>query len=274
MINIQTLLKTAIKASVKAGEKILYIYNSNEFEIQIKSDNSPLTIADSEANKIITTLLEETNLPVMTEENKITPYDIRCNWEYYWLVDPLDGTKEFIKKNGEFTVNIALIYKNQPILGVIYVPVTDELYFSTEAIGAYKTDNVKRRFTNINLNELINISTKLPLTNKGRNYTIIGSRSHANAKSDKFLNDLKSKYGEIDIVSKGSSLKFCIMAEGLADFYPRFHPTNEWDTAAGHAIAVAAGCVVANANGSPLEYNKPDLLNPWFIVKSNLYYPY
>jgi len=271
MINLHNLLETAIKASIIAGEKILSVYNSNFYDVKFKSDNSPLTIADSEANKIITRLLKKTNLPILTEENKITPYEIRQHWEYYWLVDPLDGTKEFIKKNGEFTVNIALINKNIPVIGVIYVPVTDVLYFSTIASGAYKINDAKKYNNSANqIDELINNSTKLPINAKDRKFTIIGSRSHANINTSEFMSKLKEKYGDIEIISKGSSLKFCMMAEGLADFYPRYAPTMEWDTAAGQAIASAAGCAVTKIDGvTPLEYNKTDLLNPWFIVKSS-----
>jgi 3'(2'), 5'-bisphosphate nucleotidase len=272
MINLQNLLKIAIHASVIAGEKILSIYNSDIYDVKIKSDNSPITLADSEANKIITDLLEKTKLPVLTEENKIIPFSIRQKWEYYWLVDPLDGTKEFIKKNGEFTVNIALIKRNSPVLGVIYVPVTGNLYFSTLPTGSFKITNANSFYNKneIQLDEIISKAVKLPIYHKGGKFRIIGSRSHRNSDTDEIINKLKEKFGDIEIISSGSSIKFCLMAEGSADCYPRYAPTMEWDTAAGHAIAAAAGCSVTKIDGiSPLEYNKENLLNPWFIVKSS-----
>jgi 3'(2'), 5'-bisphosphate nucleotidase len=271
MNSFENLLIAAINASIIAGEKILSIYNSDIYNIKIKQDNSPITLADSEANNIIVSILEKTGLPIITEENKIISFEIRKNWEYYWLVDPLDGTKEFIKKNGEFTVNIALINKNEPLLGVIYVPVSDVLYFSEAKGKSYKLKNalkinneIKNDFDNILKN-----STQLPLNKLGKKFTIIGSRSHTHFMLEKIISQFKEKFGDIDIMTKGSSLKFCMMAEGIADYYPRYSPTMEWDTAAGHAIAAAAGCTITILDGfTPLKYNKFDLLNPGFMVKS------
>lgn len=180
-------------------------------------------------------------------------------------MDPLDGTKEFIKRNGEFTVNIALIKNGNPILGVIYVPVTKDLYFSDNNNGAFKAVNAD---SETGLNLLKQFSIKLPFFSETETYTVVGSRSHMNLETEKFIETLKAKHGEIDFMSKGSSLKICMVAEGIANIYPRFAPTMEWDTAAGHAIALGSGCTVTQTDEKThVVYNKEDLLNPWFIIK-------
>lgn len=261
-------LLNAIKAALNAGREILEIYNQNDFEIKIKSDNSPLTIADKKAHKIITEGLLKTNIKMLSEEGKNIPFEERYEWEQYWLVDPLDGTKEFIKRNGEFTVNIALIKGNTPVLGVIYVPVTKDLYFSEESLGAYKAINIDYETDTSDLNKIVSFSFKLPFIEENEIFTVVGSRSHMNEDTENFILKLKKEHGEIDFISKGSSLKICMVAEGIANIYPRFAPTMEWDTAAGHAIALGAGCTVTQPDeSSPVIYNKEDLLNPWFIVK-------
>ncbi len=263
-----TNITIAINAALSAGKEILNVYNTDDFEIKLKSDDSPLTLADQKAHKIIVEHLSKTNIPILSEEGKNIPYKERSNWDLYWLVDPLDGTKEFIKRNDEFTVNIALIKKDTPVLGVIYVPVTKDLYFSEKGIGAYKAINVDFNSNVSDINSIIQISFKLPLLLETDNFTVVGSRSHMNEETEKFISKLKDIYGNIDFISKGSSLKICMVAEGIANIYPRFAPTMEWDTAAGHAIALGAGCKVTQADEkTPLIYNKTDLLNPWFIVK-------
>jgi len=255
----------AIRAAIFAGKEILEIYKSEDFEIKLKSDDSPLTIADQNAHDIIVDILSKTNFPILSEEGKDIPYDERQKWDCYWLVDPLDGTKEFIKQNGEFTVNIALIKENTPVLGVIYVPVTKDLYFSDEGIGAFKAINVD---SETDLNNLIQFSFKLPFFTETEKYTVVGSRSHMNKETEEFIDDLKIQHGELEFISKGSSLKICMVAEGIANIYPRFALTMEWDTAAGHAIAIGAGCSVTLVDeNTPVVYNKEDLLNPWFIIK-------
>ena len=257
----------AIKAALGAGIKILEVYNSDNFEIEIKNDDSPLTIADKKANDFIIDLLLETNLPILSEEGKEIPYDERKSWNYFWLVDPLDGTKEFIKRNGEFTVNIALIEKNKPVAGVIFVPVLRQLYVGINNIGAFLYENV-----NINDNytfESLKISgIKLPFKKNENEITIVGSRTHMNLETEKFISELKHRYNKVNIMPIGSSLKICMVAEGKADIYPRFGPTMEWDTAAGHAIAIASGTVFTKHDGSEMIYNKSNLLNPWFVVKA------
>lgn len=264
---INHLLATAIKAALQAGKVIIEVYNSDDFQVKQKSDNTPLTLADRNAHNEIVKLLEKTNFPVLSEEGKNIPYNKRKKWKYFWLVDPLDGTKEFIKQNGEFTVNIAFIYQQKPIMGVIYVPVLEELYIASDSLGAYKIDEItKDDFT---LNDLINKGKKLPIRDLKDKFTIIGSRSHKSKETDDFINDFKTKYDDVEIITCGSSIKLCMIAEGKADIYPRFAPTMEWDTAAGHAIVLAAGGSVTKQDGvTLLEYNKEDLLNPWFIVKA------
>ena len=259
------LLKYAIKASLLAGKEILSVYNSNDFEIQIKSDNSPLTLADQNAHKKIVEILNETNIPLLSEEGKHIPYDERKNWDQYWLIDPLDGTKEFIKRNGEFTVNIALIKDQKPVMGVIYVPVTKDLYFGNLEKGSFKVVNADFES---NMDTLKQLSFQLPFPMENDTYTVVGSRSHMNEDTEMFISKLKEQHGELDFMSRGSSLKICMVAEGIANIYPRYAPTMEWDTAAGHAIAIASGCTVTQTDEkTPVIYNKENLKNPWFIIK-------
>ena len=260
----KNLINKAIKASILAGNEILDVYSTADFQVEIKSDNSPLTIADKRSHNKIMEVLDDNIIPIMSEEGAIADYNERKNWDLYWCIDPLDGTKEFIKRNGEFTVNIALMKKNKPVGGVIYVPVTKELYFSESTIGAYKIDSI----TEVKgIEDLINMANKLPLQNNRENFTIVASRSHLSKETQDFIDKMQKRFGNVETISKGSSLKLCMVAEGNADIYPRFAPTMEWDTAAGTAIALGAGFKVTKADGiTPLDYNKDDLLNPWFIV--------
>ena len=243
------------------------IYNNplSNFSVEKKADNSPLTIADKASHKIIEKHLAKTNFPVLSEEGKPVDYKEREKWDTFWLVDPLDGTKEFIKKNDEFTVNIALIKQGKPVLGIIYVPVLQILYVGVLEEGAWKieTNNAKITFDAIKREGL-----KLPQKSGNKSFVIVGSRSHMNSETENYIAALRKKHCEIDIVSKGSSLKICMVAEGAANEYPRFGPTMEWDTGAGHAIANAAGkkLWLIDLSGE-LSYNKRNLLNPFFIVK-------
>jgi len=258
-----------IKIAKMAGEVILEVYNS-DFSIEYKKDDSPLTLADKKANDIIVKSLKALypDIPILSEESKHIPYEARRQWKYLWLVDPLDGTKEFIKRNGEFTVNIALIEKDTPILGVIYAPVKQLLYFAFKEDGAFMVDNAADVINCGHSNELKAKSCKLPLNNNTEKFTIVASRSHMSKETENYIEGLKQEYGEVNIVSAGSSLKFCLVAEGKADVYPRFAPTMEWDTAAGHIVVEEAGGKVREVKtNSPLKYNKEDLLNPLFIVK-------
>lgn len=259
-------LNIAIKAAIDAGEEILSIYKS-PFEIIEKEDKSPLTKADLASSKIINTYLKKTQIPIIDEEIKNISFSQRKTWETCWIVDPLDGTKEFIKKNGEFTVNIAMAKQGVPVLGVIYVPVTSTLYYANVTEGkAFKTQlNLSSGSDQVFFEEK-DLITPAP---KSENFLrVVGSRSHMNKDTLHFIETQKNNYKKIDIVSKGSSLKFCLVAEGEADIYPRFAPTMEWDTAAGHAICNAVGLsIISTDTDKELLYNKSNLLNSHFIVK-------
>ena len=266
MNNLSDLLLIAFKASVDAGKAIMDIYSSNDFDIQLKSDDSPLTKADLAAHNIIVSQLESTNIPILSEEDANFPYSERSKWNLFWLVDPLDGTKEFIKKNDEFTVNIALIKDGKPILGMVYLPVFKSMYFGAEGIGSFYTEGLTESSTE----KIIQYSEQLPRFNT-QIYTLVGSRSHMNEKTQSYFTEIEKKHGKIDIISKGSSLKLCMVAEGSANEYPRFGPTMEWDTAAGHAVALFSGArVTKEDHQTDLNYNKENLLNPFFIVKRDL----
>lgn len=248
------------KLAVAAGEEIMKFYE-RDLEIIAKDDDSPLTMADLASNKIILSGLKASGVPIISEENKYAPYEERSSWRRFWLVDPLDGTKEFLKKNGEFTVNIALCEMGFPVIGIIYLPVTRELYYgNSESKIAYKE---------IYAGETVTEHWQLPLAQGSREEArVIGSRSHGSAETENFIDQLHKIYRQVHCLTAGSSLKFCRVAEGNADYYPRFGPTMEWDTAAGHAICAAMGYEVIDAgSGLPLRYNKKSLRNPNFIVR-------
>ncbi len=254
-MDLTKLLEIAKTAAVEAGKEILKIYGSGDFSIEAKADHSPLTLADKAAHEKIVSFLEETDIPILSEEGKEIPYRERAEWEYFWMVDPLDGTKEFIKKNGEFTVNIALIHHNEPILGVVYPPVLEELYWGLKGEGSFLEKNGEK-------NQLT--TTKKALSESG--LKVVASRSHMSSETEAYLAGLK----EPEVVSKGSSLKFLLVASGAADVYPRFGPTMEWDTAAAHVVvAEAGGKVTLEDHETSLMYNKENLLNPYFIVLPN-----
>ncbi|MXV39020.1 3'(2'),5'-bisphosphate nucleotidase CysQ [Flavobacteriaceae bacterium Ap0902] len=256
------LLKVAQKASFEAGKRILEIYHT-DFEVNFKEDTSPLTLADASANKMIMSYLHTTGIPIISEENQLLPYFERKHWDTFWLVDPLDGTKEFIKKNDEFTVNIALIKNGNPVLGVIYVPVKRELFYGTHQ-GAFKVENISN-FSELNLAAKVSLKPKKTTSD----IVVVVSRSHLSKETEIFINQIKEDktINSVETIAAGSSLKVCMVAEGKADVYPRFAPTMEWDVAAGHAICNAAGVEVLNVDtGGTLEYNKENLLNPSFVV--------
>ena len=235
-----------------AGDKILEIYNS-DFSVNYKDDRSPLTAADMASHETISTRLRELTpeIPVLSEESANVPFEERKQWQTYWLIDPLDGTREFVKKNGEFTVNIALIYEHKPVSGIIYIPVSGILYFASRDNGAFKKypdkspEKIKTRKTDPD------------------NLAVAGSRSHGSEKQFRFIRGL----GNIEVIAIGSALKFCLVAEGKVDIYPRFGPTSEWDTAAAQCIVEEAGGTVTDLAFIPLTYNtKPSLINPDFLV--------
>ncbi len=274
----EQLLLIAMGAAIQAGRAILDVYDS-DFVVEHKADDSPLTLADRRSHQILVTRLSPTSLPVLSEEGRDIPYAERRNWRTFWLLDPLDGTKEFVKRNGEFTVNIALIRDGQPVMGVIYVPVQDILYFGAIDKGAYKLVQAAGRIGTSSeasvdpeerLQAVCDASEQLPLRSAApTRITVVGSRSHSTPEVQQIVADLKQQHGEVELISAGSSLKMCMVAEGRAHFYPRTGPTMEWDTAAGQAIAEAAGaCLVVFDTEDPLRYNKENLRNPWFVVKS------
>jgi len=253
-------IQDIVKIAKDAGMAIMEIYNQ-DFGVEFKSDNTPLTIADRKANEIIVTALNQLpvnsflqqNIPILSEEGRNVPYDERKNWEYFWLIDPLDGTKEFVKKNGEFTINIALIHKDAPVLGVVYSPVLNVCYWAKSNEGAFKDGK------------------KLPLkTKKQRDvYKIVASRSHMSNETKDFIEAIDTDKEKV-IISIGSSLKICLVAEGEANIYPRLGPTMEWDTAAAHAIVNESdGLFNRYIDNSAHLYNKKNLLNDWFVVKSS-----
>ncbi len=252
-----------IQIAQKAGDAVMRIYQK-DFQVDYKDDKSPLTEADTASNKIICDALHKLypNIPILSEENKVIAYEKRKEWEYFWCVDPIDGTKEFIKKNDEFTVNIALIHNDTPVLGIVYAPALNKMYYAKKNEGAFL--NKKR----------------LPLPRYDDCFTVVASKSHLSDETKNFINDLKRKYKNLVLNSKGSSLKLCMVAENKADIYPRIAPTMEWDTAAAHAIVLESGKSVYQydqtisalkyINNSrslkKLVYNKENLLNPYFVV--------
>jgi 3'(2'), 5'-bisphosphate nucleotidase len=263
---VKALLAIAIRAAIDAGKEILEVYNTS-FGVELKDDRSPLTEADKRAHLVIQKALLSTALPLLSEEGRAIPFEERKNWTRFWLVDPLDGTKEFIRRNGEFTVNIALIENGEPVAGVIFVPVTGVLYFGSNETGSYMNEQPD---ATEGWETLIKNSIPLPRKTGERPFTVVGSRSHLSPDTEKFISALREQHGELNFISQGSSLKICLVAEGKADSYPRLAPTMEWDTAAGHAIAKAAGCTVLTWPGkSELSYNKENLLNPFFVVSAS-----
>ncbi|MBE3606330.1 3'(2'),5'-bisphosphate nucleotidase CysQ [Campylobacter sp. RM13119] len=237
--------------ALKAGEVIMEIYKK-DFGVEYKDDSSPLTQADLKSNELICNELNKLYpyIPIISEENKQIPYEIRKKWEYYFCIDPIDGTKEFIKKNGEFTINIALVHKDTPVLGVVYAPALNELYWA-DGISSYRNGQ------------------KLPLhinNNTKEKLFVVASKSHLSSETQEFIDALNTK--QIKQVSKGSSLKLCMVAEGVADIYPRLAPTMEWDTAAADAVVRCSGKMTYQyENDKPVVYNKENLLNPWFVVR-------
>ncbi len=270
------LLDTGIEAALAAGREILDVY-STKVEVEFKEDRSPLTMADKRAHEAIAAILERTELPVLSEEGREIPISDRQEWDRYWLVDPLDGTKEFVKRNGEFTVNIALMERDgmpggvlgtaRPIAGILYVPVKDVLYFAWQGGGAYRIGNAATRGTT-SAYELSSMSDRLPIHQERSAFTIVASRSHKSPETEAYIKRMEEEHGSVALTSMGSALKICLVAEGAADSYPRYAPTMEWDTAAGHAIANEAGKqLIDSTTNAPMRYNKNELVNNWFIVQ-------
>jgi len=270
--SLDKLLFKAILASIEAGKEILKVYDT-AFEVEYKEDDTPLTKADQNASDRIVALLKETNIPVLSEEGEHFTYDKRKSLTEIWIVDPLDGTKEFVKRNGEFTVNIALVQNEKPVLGVIYSPVFKDLYFAAQGIGSHKINRhdlipVINELNNFSLEKLISLAKKLPLQSYPEVFTLVASRSHLSKEIYAYIEEKKLKHNTVNIVNTGSSIKMCWVAEGLANEYPRFGPTMEWDTAAGQAILENAGCELVDSETlQPVNYNRPELRNKSFIAR-------
>ncbi len=253
----RSLLDQVIQLAELAGEAILQVYASDDgFTTEHKADSSPVTEADRAAHRILVPALQalDANIPVLSEESSLPDFAVRSTWSRYWIIDPLDGTKEFIKRNGEFTVNIALIDQHVPVLGVVHVPVLGVAYAGARGLGAFRLDEDAEQ----------PISTRAVSTDQ---LTVVASRSHGSDSVEQCLARLSRRFAKIERQSMGSSLKLCLVAEGKADLYPRLAPTSEWDTAAAQAVVEAAGGLVLDDSLAPLRYNtKADILNPSFYV--------
>ncbi len=253
-VDADRLVALALEAAKRATHEIMAVYNSGDFQTEAKDDKSPLTRADKQAHRVISEVLSESGYPILSEEGKHTPYAERRSWTYFWMVDPLDGTKEFIKRNGEFTVNIALIHREKSVLGVVAVPVSGDVYYAIEGRGA---SLLRGGVTNA-------LPKHTPVDLHAEGLRIVASRSHMNQATDNFVTRLRNAV----LVSAGSSLKFMLIAEGKADLYPRFGPTMEWDTAAAHIIINEVGLkIFRDGSLEELRYNKESLLNPDFLVR-------
>lgn len=271
-MNYQHILHQTIIAAVLAGKEILEVYET-KFEVEYKDDKSPLTLADKKASDKIIEELKQFNIPVLSEEGVHDSFEIRKSWKKLFIVDPLDGTKEFVKRNGEFTVNIALVEDNMPTLGVIFSPVFKDIYFAAKQMGAFKIDRQQfssliESIEDVSLETLLSLAQKLPIVTDRKNYVVVASRSHMSTETHKHVENLKRIHKNVEVTSTGSSIKMCWIAEGIADEYPRFGPTMEWDTAAGQAILEEAnGCLIDFETNGPMKYNRENLLNNWFIAK-------
>lgn len=273
---IMTLIPDVVSLALQAGSAIQTIYH-DDHHVQYKEDKSPLTEADLASNEVICNGLRslsvdrDTPAPILSEESKAIPYEERRLWSTFWMVDPLDGTKEFIKKNGEFTVNIALVRDTTPVLGVVYAPEADALYCGSRGYGAWKVEGAAAKASQLLSSEAIREHGRiLPCADRENDdkLHVVASRSHQNQATREYIDSLARERGDMALVSAGSSLKFCLLATGTADVYPRFAPTMEWDTAAAHAVLHEAGGSVMRADRQePLTYNKPDLTNPWFLAE-------
>lgn len=268
----KALLKLAVTAAFKAGEEILKIYTT-DFFVETKSDNTPVTLADKASGHCIAKILAASNIPVISEEEEIVNYSIRKHWKHVWIVDPLDGTKEYVKRNGEFAVNIALVEEGKPVIGVIFAPVLKDIYFAYTNGGSYKITqhDMIVELTKKNLpDHLFDYSKKLPTQKLPKTYTVVASRSHLSREINVRVETLKKLYGEVDMISVGSSIKQCWVAEGKAHEYARYGTTMEWDTAAGQCILEESGGRLIDLETElPMRYNKENMKNSFFVAKHN-----
>lgn len=267
------LLSSLFNAAVRAGASIMEIYkNRDDYDISLKDDKSPITFADRQAHKAIREYLGRTRIPVLSEEGREMRYDERRNWELFWLVDPLDGTVEFIKGNNEFTVNIALMENNVCMCAVVYVPYLEKIYVAGRGEGAFvKAGVAPESNSDYTYEQIITGWARLPFAEQGDrgSLRVAVSRSHQTPDTAAHINRLRRQWPDLEVVEQGSSYKFCLLAEGRVDYYVRTTTTYEWDTAAGELIlAEAGGRIHTLPDGEPLQYNKEDLRNPWFVCLS------
>ncbi len=258
----------AIDAAIKAGAAIAAIYNK-DFEVSYKADQSPLTDADLASHNCIESILAATGLPLLSEEGKSPPWSVRRSWNRYWLIDPLDGTKEFVKRNGEFTVNIALMENGFPVFGVIFIPAGSQLYFGGQHMGTYRfiLEDEEPLLKKTAFDNWRAAALKLPVVPKSKDTWVMLSRSHFSHRAEAWLKSMEKHFSSLKTLNVGSSIKFCRVAEGMVQVYPRLSPTMQWDTAAGQAVAEGAGMIVASLpDKKRLSYNREALLNPDFIV--------
>lgn len=269
-------MEDVLQAVYAAGSAIMEVYSRSDFDVEHKADDSPLTAADRAAQAVLDPVLKSTPFPVLSEEGRSIDYDERKGWETLWIVDPLDGTKEFINRNGEFTVNVALVHQGVPVFGVVYAPAQGWTFVGYSGRGAYYSESP------VSWEALQHLPVNRPeeegspgASSKKSGLRVVASRSHNAPETEALLAQWEEQFGSVERVSMGSSLKLCWVALGRADAYPRLAPTMEWDTAAGQAFAEAAGCavrVVEPLSGggfsweNPLRYNRPELRNPWFLV--------
>ncbi len=280
---LENCLVSALVAAKKAGKVILEVYRG-EIDVTYKEDDTPLTLADERAHAAILNSLSPgsgRDIPILSEEGKQTLYQERRQWEYFWLVDPLDGTKEFVKRSDEFSVNVALIHRGRPVVGVVFLPAVDRIYFAADGLGSFKLEkaaaagqyllgNGKTLQERAYLQGLFAAATRLPIQQSDKRsadgVNLVGSRAHGIEGLSDFIERMKQRYNKVKFVPAGSALKLCLVAEGKADLYPRFGPTMEWDTAAGHCVVEqSGGTVVSMEEKKPLAYNKRDLHNPYFV---------
>jgi len=261
------LISTAVRAAMSAGSEIMDVYCEQSIDVEYKSDKSPLTKADIRANAVITAILRETDLPILSEEDVHLPYEERQLWKQFWLIDPLDGTSEFVARTDDFCVNVALIDKTEPVVGVIYSPVKDIVWFGAMGLGSFKIEDATKSIDDFSLESMLNVAIKLPYRNTGDEFVFVASRSNLNASTKDFIDVISKEYTKTRIAHVGSALKFTVLADGLADLYPRFATTSEWDTGAGHAILKAiGGNIFQEHTNIPLVYNKANLDNPGFVA--------
>lgn len=280
---LENCLVSALVAAKEAGKVILEVYRG-EIDVTYKEDDTPLTLADERAHAAILNSLSSgsgRDIPILSEEGKQTLYQERRQWEYFWLVDPLDGTKEFVKRSDEFSVNVALIHRGRPVVGVVFLPAVDRIYFAADGLGSFKLEkaaaagqflfgNGKTLQERAYFQGLLAAATRLPIQQPDKRsadgVNLVGSRAHGIEGLSDFIERMKQRYNKVEFVPAGSALKLCLVAEGKADLYPRFGPTMEWDTAAGHCVVEqSGGTVVSMKEKKPLAYNKRDLHNPYFV---------